>query len=109
MDLFDRVHPGASAALSGQLKHRHQIFSREGRMRQRIIDLRNDETTAGYIADALQLQVQYGFDHATHYLHAHGVNAQLAQRLLAIRYDRRARLAPASACEHGHAEAHAPA
>ena len=58
-------------------------------MRQRIIDLRIDDTTAGYIADALQLQVQYGYDHASDYLQKQGVNPQLAQRLLAIRYDRR--------------------
>lgn len=58
-------------------------------MRQRIIDLRIDDTTAGHIADALQLQVQYGYDHASDYLQKQGVNPQLAQRLLAIRYDRR--------------------
>lgn len=58
-------------------------------MRQRIIDLRIDDTTAGYIADALQLQVQFGYDHASDYLQKQGVNPQLAQRLLAIRYDRR--------------------
>jgi hypothetical protein len=58
-------------------------------MRQRIIDLRIDEDTAAHIADALQLQLQYGYDHASAHLQSVGVNSQLAQRLLAIRYDRR--------------------
>ena len=74
-------------------------------MRQRIIDLRTDETTAGYIADALQLQVQYGYDHASDYLQSKGVNPQLAQRLLAIRYDRRG----VHASVHAYSQAHASA
>jgi hypothetical protein len=78
-------------------------------MRQRIIDLRNDETTAGYIADALQLQVQYGYDHASEYLNARGVNPQLAQRLLAIRYDRRGLQASSNASVYARSEAHAAA
>lgn len=59
-------------------------------MRQRIIDLRIDEATAQRIADALRLQTQYGYEHARDFLHALGIDSQLAQRLLAIRYDRRA-------------------
>jgi hypothetical protein len=58
-------------------------------MRQRIIDLRNDKATAERIADALRLQTQYGYEHARAFLHELGIDAQLAQRLLAIRYDRR--------------------
>ena len=58
-------------------------------MRQRIIDLRIDDVTATYIADALRLQAEYGYQHACDHLRALGVQAKLAQRLLAIRYDRR--------------------
>ncbi|MES2014987.1 MAG: hypothetical protein V4484_00720 [Pseudomonadota bacterium] len=59
-------------------------------MRQRIIDLRNDETTAAHIAEALRLQTLYGYEYASDHLQTVGVQPQLAQRLLAIRYDRRA-------------------
>ncbi len=58
-------------------------------MRQRIIDLRNDEATAAHIADALRLQTEYGYERACDHLRALGIQPQLAQRLLAIRYDRR--------------------
>ena len=58
-------------------------------MRQRIIDLRIDDVTATHIADALRLQTEYGYQHACDHLRALGVQPQLAQRLLAIRYDRR--------------------
>lgn len=78
-------------------------------MRQRIIDLRIDEDTAAYIADALKLQLQYGYDHACDYLKSVGVNSQLAQRLLAIRYDRRGSLAASNVVAYGRGEAHAAA
>ncbi|MES2318529.1 MAG: hypothetical protein V4631_13670 [Pseudomonadota bacterium] len=65
-------------------------------MRQRIIDLRNDEDTAARIAQALQLQAEYGFEYACEHLLAHGVNVQLAQRVLAVRYDRRREFAAAA-------------
>lgn len=58
-------------------------------MRQRIIDLRIDDTTAAHIADALRLQALYGYEQASNHLREVGVQPQLAQRLLAIRYDRR--------------------
>ena len=58
-------------------------------MRQRIIDLRNDDATAAHIADALRLQTQYGFEYACAHLQLHNVPPQLAQRLLSIRYERR--------------------
>jgi hypothetical protein len=58
-------------------------------MRPRIIDLRVDEDTAAHISDALQMQMQYGYDYACDHLQSLGVPPQVAQRLLAIRYDRR--------------------
>ena len=58
-------------------------------MRQRIIDLRIDDVTATHISDALRLQTEYGYQHASDHLRALGVPPQLAQRLLALRYDRR--------------------
>ena len=58
-------------------------------MRQRIIDLRIDDVTATHISDALRLQTEYGYQHASDHLRALGVQPQLAQRLLALRYDRR--------------------
>lgn len=53
------------------------------------IDLRNDDATAAHVAEALRLQTQFGHDYASAHLRALGVQAQLAQRLLAIRYERR--------------------
>lgn len=54
-------------------------------------DFRVDAGTAALLADALKLQAQYGFEFAHRHLQAQGVEAQRAQRLLAIRYERRAR------------------
>ncbi len=53
-------------------------------------DVRTDRTTAQHIAQALKLQSQYGFDYARAHLLSIGVEAQLAARLLSIRYERRA-------------------
>ena len=53
-------------------------------------DVRTDSNTADHIAEALGLQAQYGFDFARRYLLSLGVDAALADRLLAIRYERRA-------------------
>jgi hypothetical protein len=58
-------------------------------MRQRIIDLRHDGATAAHVSAALQLQAEYGFDYASAHLQALGIDPHLAQRLLAIRYERR--------------------
>jgi hypothetical protein len=58
-------------------------------MRDRIIDLRNDGATAVLVSYALRLQAQYGYDHASDHLQAQGIPTQVAQRLLAIRYERR--------------------
>lgn len=58
-------------------------------MTQCSIDLRNDDTTAAHVAEALRLQTQFGHDYASAHLRALGVQTQLAQRLLAIRYERR--------------------
>ena len=60
-------------------------------MRQRIIELRNDDATAAHITDALRLQTQFGYEYACAHLKLLGVAPQLAQRLLSIRYDRRTR------------------
>ena len=60
-------------------------------MRQRMIDLRNDDATAAHITDALRLQNQFGYEYACEHLKSLGVAPQLAQRLLSIRYDRRIR------------------
>lgn len=60
-------------------------------MRQRMIDLRNDDATAAHIAAALRLQKQFGYDYACAHLRSLGVPPQLAQQLLSIRYDRRVR------------------
>ena len=54
-------------------------------------DFRVDSGTAALLADALKLQAQFGFEYAHRHLQAQGVEAQRAQRLLAIRYDRRSR------------------
>ena len=62
-------------------------------MRQRLIDLRIDKATAAHFIDALRLQNEYGYDYACAHLRSLGVHPQLAQRLLSIRYDRRARQA----------------
>ena len=59
-------------------------------------DYRTDRHTAEHIADALQLQAEYGFDVARRHLLARGIETQLALRLLAIRFDRRAR--PCALC-----------
>ncbi len=64
------------------------------------IDFRVDQDTAALVADALKLQAQYGFEFARRHLLAQGVEAQLAQRLLGIRYERRA-LAGRSALQGG--------
>lgn len=56
---------------------------------KRIIDLRNEGPTAAYISDALRLQALFGHEHACDYLKSLGVDTQLAQRVLEIRYDRR--------------------
>ncbi len=53
-------------------------------------NFRVDAGTAALLSDALKLQAQYGFEFAHRHLQAQGVDAQRAQRLLAIRYDRRA-------------------
>ena len=55
----------------------------------REVDARTDLDTAGHIAKALQLQAHYGFDFARGHLLALGVDSALAQRLLAVRYQRR--------------------
>jgi len=60
-------------------------------MRQRMIDLRNDDATAAHISAALRLQTQFGYDYASAHLRSLGVQPQLAQQLLSIRYDRRVR------------------
>ncbi len=54
-------------------------------------DFRVDTGTAELLADALKLQAQYGFEFAHRHLQAQGLEAQRAQRLLAIRFDRRSR------------------
>ncbi len=54
-------------------------------------DVRTDRDTAELVAQALKLQAEYGFDYARRHLLSVGVDAQLAARLLSIRYDRRAR------------------
>ncbi len=59
-------------------------------------DFRTDQNTAEHIAEALQLQAQYGFDYAKRHLHLLGIETQLALRMLAMRYDRRAR--PCALC-----------
>ena len=59
-------------------------------MKQRIIDLRGDAVTAAHVAEALQLQAAFGYEYARDYLLELGVEAQVAQHLLAIRYERRA-------------------
>lgn len=56
---------------------------------ERIIELRKEGPTAGYITDALRLQAQCGHEYALNFLKALGVERELAQRLLALRYDRR--------------------
>jgi hypothetical protein len=56
---------------------------------KRIIELRDEGPTAAYISDALRLQAQFGHEHAADYLKALGVERELAQRMLGIRYDRR--------------------
>ncbi len=56
---------------------------------KRIIELREDGPTAAYVSDALRLQAQFGYEHAADYLRALGVDTELAQRMLGIRYDRR--------------------
>lgn len=56
---------------------------------KRIIELREEGPTAAYISDALRLQAQFGYEHASDYLKALGVDTELAQRMLGIRYDRR--------------------
>lgn len=53
-------------------------------------DVRTDSNTADYIAEALRLQAQYGFDFARRHLLSLGVDAALTDRLLSIRYERRA-------------------
>lgn len=53
-------------------------------------DVRTDPDTAEHITQALRLQAQYGFDVARRHLLALGVDSNLAQRLLSIRYERRA-------------------
>ncbi len=58
-------------------------------MQQRSNDLRQDDATAAFVSDALRLQIQFGHEYASAHLRALGVQAQLAQRLLAIRYERR--------------------
>jgi hypothetical protein len=75
----------APAALSGQLKHRHQICT-GGNMKQRIIDLRQDAVTAAHVSDALRLQAKYCYQYASAYLQSQGIDEQ---HLLAIRYERR--------------------
>ena len=54
-------------------------------------DFRTDPKSAGHIAEAMTIQARYGFDVARRHLLAAGVEPQLAMRMLAIRYDRRAR------------------
>ena len=58
-------------------------------MRQRLIDLRIDDATAAHISDALRLQSEFGYDYACAHLRSLGVQQEMAQRLLSIRYDRR--------------------
>ena len=53
-------------------------------------DLRSDRQTAAHIARALKLQQQCGYEYACSHLRSLGVADDLARRLLAIRYDRRA-------------------
>lgn len=59
-------------------------------------DFRTDQNTAEHIAEALQLQAQYGFDVARRRLEQQGIDTELALRVLAVRYDRRAR--PCALC-----------
>ena len=54
-----------------------------------IIDLRGDAATAAHISAALRLQAQFGHERAYGYLLAHRISAQLALRVLAVRFERR--------------------
>ena len=62
-------------------------------------DVRTDPDTAEHIAAALKLQTEYGFDVARRHLLSLGIESQLALRMLAIRYDRRANAI--AACRRG--------
>jgi hypothetical protein len=55
----------------------------------RIPDLRIDAVTARHLADALQIQAEFGYDRARSHLAQAGVEPKLSQHLLSIRYDRR--------------------
>ncbi|WP_426211956.1 hypothetical protein [Massilia sp. TWP1-3-3] len=54
-------------------------------------NFRTDQNTAEHIAEALKLQAQYSFDYAKRHVMSLGAASQLALRMLAIGYQRRAR------------------
>ena len=56
---------------------------------KRTNDMRSDAKTAAHLSQALRLQSQFGHERAYSYLRALGVDAQLAQRVLAVRFERR--------------------
>lgn len=53
-------------------------------------DFRTDPDTAEHIAEALKMQSEFGFDIARRHLLSLGIESQLALRMLAIRFERRA-------------------
>ncbi len=53
------------------------------------IDARRDVNTAARISEALRLQSHHGHERAMAFLRASGTDLQLAQRVLAVRFERR--------------------
>ncbi len=54
-----------------------------------IIDARRDVKTAARISEALRLQSHHGHDRAIAFLRSSGIDPELAQRVLAVRFERR--------------------
>ncbi len=54
-----------------------------------IIDARRDVKTAARISEALRLQSHHGHERAIAFLRSSGIDPQLAQRVLAVRFERR--------------------
>ena len=54
-----------------------------------VIDLRGGPATAAHIFAVLRLQAQFGHERAYSYLLGYRICPQLAQRVLAVRFERR--------------------